>query len=93
MDPQVPQAGETRYHGAGSAPTRPVGAGNRSGGLHVSGEAMKYVWIGALLASLGGAEFLHELWRGEAPGAGMCVAPEARDEALRDVLVVHLRSH
>lgn len=53
---------------------------------------MKYLWIGVLLAGLVGAEFVHELWRGEAPGL-VCAAPESRGQTLRDILFEHLRSH
>jgi hypothetical protein len=54
---------------------------------------MKYLLIALILASLAGAEFFHELSGGDASGAAMCMAPEQHADAIRDVLISHLRNH
>jgi hypothetical protein len=55
--------------------------------------AMRYLLVGVVLASLAGLHVVHELESGEAPGAAVCMAPEAQRGALRDALLQHLRSH
>lgn len=54
---------------------------------------MKYLFIALLLASLAGAEFFHVLSSDDAPGAAVCMAPEGQADAIRDVVLAHLRSH
>ena len=54
---------------------------------------MKYLLIAVLLASLAGAEFFHELSANDAHGTAVCMGPEGKAEAIRDVLLAHLRSH
>jgi hypothetical protein len=54
---------------------------------------MKYVLVGVVLASLAGLQVFHELESGEAPGAAVCMAPEAQRGALRDMLLLHFKSH
>ena len=65
-------------------------------GLHSRGRlrfAMKYVWIGLVLAAIVSAQFLHELSSGEGSAAAMCASPETQQAALRDALLRHLTSH
>ena len=55
---------------------------------------MKPVWILVLVACLAGLEFLHEFAsHAAAPGAAVCMAPEAGREAVRDALLQHMQSH
>ena len=54
---------------------------------------MKYLLVAAVLASIVSVEFFHELAADHAPGAMACVAPEAKAAAIRDALLVHLKSH
>ena len=54
---------------------------------------MRYLLIALLLASLAGLEFFHALSDHQAPDAHVHDAPEAKANAVRDVLLVHLRSH
>ena len=53
---------------------------------------MKYLLIAVLIASIASVEFFHELSSHDADAA-MCMAPEGKAEAIRDVLLAHLKSH
>ena len=54
---------------------------------------MKYLLVALLLASIASAEFFHELSANDGHGAAVCMAPEGKAEAIRDVLLAHLKSH
>ena len=54
---------------------------------------VKCLLVGLLVAGIAGVEFLHELSSGDEPGAAVCTAPQASQEAFRDLLVQHLQSH
>ena len=54
---------------------------------------MKFLWVVLIIASVAGLEFYHEFGSGDAPGAAVCVAPQAQQQAMRDILVQHLQSH
>ena len=54
---------------------------------------MRYLLIALLLASIAGMEFFHALSDDQAPDANVGLAPEGKAQAVRDVLLVHLRSH
>jgi hypothetical protein len=56
-------------------------------------DAMRYLWVGLILASFASLEFFHELASGDSPGASVCIAPEAQQDAMRDLLLQHLKSH
>lgn len=45
------------------------------------------------VAVLAGLEFLHEYRHGDAPDAALCLTPESRKEAIREVLMHHMRGH
>jgi hypothetical protein len=54
---------------------------------------MKYLLIALLLASIAGVEFFHVLSENDAPDAAVCFAPEGKADAVRDLLLAHLKSH
>jgi hypothetical protein len=59
----------------------------------LASEAMKYLWVGLILASIASMEFYHELASGNLPGGSVCIVPEAQQDAMRDLLLQHLKSH
>ena len=59
----------------------------------LASDAMKYLWVGVILASFASLEFFHELASGDSPGASVCIAPEAQQDAMRGLLLQHLKSH
>jgi hypothetical protein len=54
---------------------------------------MRYLLIVLLLGSLAGVEFFHALASDDAPSFAACMAPEGKADAIRDTLLVHLKSH
>ena len=54
---------------------------------------MKYLLVALILASIASLEFFHELASDNSPGASVCIAPEAQQDAMRDLLLQHLKSH
>ena len=54
---------------------------------------MKYLWVGLILASIASMEFYHELASGNLPGGSVCIVPDAQQDAVRDLLLQHLKSH
>lgn len=51
------------------------------------------LFVALALAALASLEFLHEYRSGDAPDAALCVTPESRKEAVKEVLMHHLRGH
>jgi len=45
------------------------------------------------IAALASLEFLHEYTHGDAPDAALCLTPESRKDAIREVLMHHMRGH
>ena len=56
-------------------------------------EMMKYLVLVLFLACVAGLEVLHELRSGNAPGAAVCTASYAREDAGDQTLLLHLQSH
>jgi hypothetical protein len=54
---------------------------------------MKYLWVGVVLAAIASVEFFYELRGGDGSGAAVCMAPELQQSALREALLLHLKSH
>jgi hypothetical protein len=54
---------------------------------------MKYLLVVLLLASIASVEFFHELSSHDAPAVLACMAPEGKADAIRDMLLAHLKSH
>ena len=54
---------------------------------------MKYLLIVLLLVSIASLEFFHALSSNRAPDAMVCMAPEGKAEAIRDMLLGHLKNH
>lgn len=54
---------------------------------------MKYLLIVSFLASIASLEFFHVLSSDDALGAPVCMGSEGKAEAVRDTLLVHLKSH
>lgn len=54
---------------------------------------MKYLLIVLFLASVASLEFFHALSNDDAPDAPVCMGPEGKADAIRDALLVHLKSH
>jgi hypothetical protein len=54
---------------------------------------MKYLWVGLILASFASVEFFHELASGSSPSGSVCIAPDAQQAAMRELLLQHLKSH
>jgi len=54
---------------------------------------MKYLFIALLVASIAGVEFFHVLSGDDAPDARVCMAPEGKADAIRDILLAHLKNH
>lgn len=54
---------------------------------------MRYLWVGLLVASIASLEFLHELGSGGLFGGSVCIAPEVQQDAMREMLFGHLKSH
>jgi hypothetical protein len=56
-------------------------------------ETMKYLLVGLLVAALAGVEFFHTFSADDGPDTFACMAPQSKADAIRDMLLVHLRSH
>jgi hypothetical protein len=54
---------------------------------------MKYLLVALLLVAIAGLEFFHMHSADAASDALACMAPQARSDAIRDMLLAHLRSH
>jgi len=54
---------------------------------------MKYLLVALLLAAIAGLEYFHALSNDDAPEAAVCMAPEGKAAAIRDMLLAHLKSH
>lgn len=54
---------------------------------------LKFLFVGLALAVLAGLEFLREYTSGDAPDAALCLTPESKKEAIREVLMHHARGH
>lgn len=54
---------------------------------------LKYLSVALALAVLAGLEFAREYWHGDAPDAALCATPESRQEAIKEVLLHHMRGH
>ena len=54
---------------------------------------MKYLLVVLFLASIASLEVFHVLSNDDAPDAAVCMAPEGKAAAIRDMLLVHLKSH
>lgn len=50
---------------------------------------MKYLLIVVFLASIASLEVFHELSGGDASGMAVCMAPQARQEVISDMLLRH----
>jgi len=59
----------------------------------MSAQLRTYLVAGLIVAALAGVEFYHELAHDDGPGGAVCMAPERQQEALREMLLLHLRSH
>jgi hypothetical protein len=55
--------------------------------------ALTYIGITLVLCVLAGAEFLVEYFHGDAPNAALCLTPESKKDAIKEVLVHHMRGH
>jgi len=53
----------------------------------------KYLVVAIALAAIAGVEMLHAFSADDAPDALMCMAPQAKMEAFREMLLLHLYSH
>jgi hypothetical protein len=53
---------------------------------------MKYL-ISLVLLGLAGVEYYHHVADAHGPGAKTCIAPQARADEARDILMQHLRGH
>ena len=60
---------------------------------NVARRHMKYLVVAIVLAAIAGVEVLHAFSADDAPDALMCTAPQARMEAFREMLLLHLYSH
>ena len=78
---------------AGNAGSRRRGNEAAQRYLQLLRRVMKYLLLGLFLASVVGLEVFHELSNSDAPGAAYCMAPESRQEATKDMLMLHLHSH
>lgn len=54
---------------------------------------LKYLFIGLAVAALASLEFLHEYLSGDAPDAALCLTPQSKKEAIKEVLMHHMRGH
>jgi len=54
---------------------------------------LKYLSVVLGLAALAGLEFLREYTSGDAPDAALCLTSESRKEAIKEVLLHHMRGH
>jgi len=54
---------------------------------------LKYLSVALALVVLAGLEFAREYWSGEAPDAALCLTPESRKEAIKEVLLHQMRGH
>ena len=54
---------------------------------------MKYLLVVLFLASIASVEFFHVLSNDDARDAAVCMAPEGKADAIRDLLLAHLKSH
>lgn len=54
---------------------------------------LKVLAVGLVLAALASIEFLHEYMSGDAPDAALCLTPESKKEAIKEVLMHHMRGH
>ena len=54
---------------------------------------MRYLWVGLLIASIASLEFVHELGIGGVLGGTVCIAPQLHQDAAREILLQHLKSH
>ena len=52
-----------------------------------------YLLVGLLLAAIAGVEILHAFSAGETQDALMCMAPQSKMAAFREMLLLHLYSH
>ena len=52
-----------------------------------------YVTVGLLLAAIAGAEILHAFSAHDDPDALLCMAPQSKVAAFREMLLLHLYSH
>jgi hypothetical protein len=58
-----------------------------------SGAGMKYLLVALLLGAIASVEFFHVLASDHAPDSVACVAPEGKADAIRNMLLDHLKSH
>lgn len=54
---------------------------------------LKYLFVALILAALASAEFVREYLSGDAPDAALCLTPESKKEAVKEVLLHQMRGH
>lgn len=53
---------------------------------------MKYLLVALFLVAIAGVEFAH-VFADDAADSLVCMAPQTKADATRDMLLLHLRSH
>ncbi len=54
---------------------------------------LTYLGVAVLLCALAAAEFVVEYFHGDAPDAALCLTPESKKDAIKEVLLHHMRGH
>ena len=54
---------------------------------------LTYVGLALLVCAFAAAEFVVEYLHGDAPDAALCLTPESRRDAVKEVLLHHMRGH
>ena len=60
---------------------------------NVTRRHLTYLAVAMLLAAIAGVEVLHAFAHDDSPDALMCMAPQSKVEAFREMLLLHLYSH
>lgn len=54
---------------------------------------MKYLTVALLIVLIAGLEYFHVFSADHAPEAQVCLAPQGKLEAMREMLLLHLGGH
>jgi hypothetical protein len=54
---------------------------------------LTYIGIALLVCAFAAAEFVVEFFHGDAPDAALCLTPESKRDAIKEVLLHHMRGH
>lgn len=54
---------------------------------------LTYIGLALLVCVFAAAEFVVEYYHGDAPDAALCLTPESKQDAIKEVLLHHMRGH